>query len=591
MRDFFKSVFATITGLFLFTIITSVIGVFIIIGIGAALSSGSKQKVEVKANSVLKLNFDKPITERSRNNPFENVPGFPGQPSSLGLIEIRESLNKAAKDENIKGVYLELGSLSGGYASLEEIRTSLIKFKTSKKFIIAYAEMMSEKDYYLASVADEIYLNPAGGMDFNGLSSNYTFFKGLFDKLDIKPEIFRVGEYKSAVEPFFRTNMSDASKLQTLSFLNSIQNHNWENISKSRDIPVSELKKIADSLYASEPEDALKYKLITNVGYKDEALNSIRKKLKITEEKEKINFIQINKYIQNIDEDDTDGKNRIAVIIASGDIVSGDSENNVISSDNLVEQIKKARLDKKIKAIVLRINSPGGSAMASDVIWREIELAKKAKPIVASMSDVAASGGYYIAMGCDSIVAEPNTITGSIGVFGLMFNIEDMLKNKLGVTIDGVKTNAHASIGQRPLDDFEKRFIQKSVNKTYDKFTQKAAEGRKMSWEDLKKVASGRVWSGAEAKDVGLIDVFGGLEDAIKLAARLAKIKENDYQVRYLPRQKEFVEELFSKMNDDVQDRIFIKHFGDMAPYIKQVKELEKYKGVQLRMPYILNLK
>ena len=592
MKNFFKYVLATIIGLLLFSVIS--VGFFILmaVGIKQAVSQGP-QKADVKANSVLKINFDKPITERSKNNPFENVPGFPGQPSSIGLIEIRDALKNAATDGNIKGVYLELGSLSAGYASLEEIRQALLQFKKSKKFVVAYSEMMTEKDYYIASVADEIYLNPAGGMDFNGLSANYTFLKGLFEKLDIKPEIFRVGEFKSAVEPFFRENMSDASKLQTLSFLNSIQNYNWQNISKSRDVSVSELKTIADSLLASEPDDALKLKLITHVGYKDEALASIRKKLNIGEEKEKIEFVALNKYSQGNETENEAGKdNRIAVIIASGEIVSGSSnDNDMISSDNLVEQIKKARLDKKIKAIVLRINSPGGSAMASDVIWREVQLAKKAKPVVASMSDVAASGGYYIAMACDSIVAEPNTITGSIGVFGLMINIEGMLKNKLGITIDGVETNPHASIGSRPLDDFERRYFQKSVNKTYEKFTKKAAEGRKMNWEDLKKVASGRVWSGAEAKEVGLIDTFGGLDDAVKLAARLAKIKNDDYEIKYLPHQKEFLQELFSKMNDDVQEKIFSKQYGSFAPFVKQVRDLDKYNGIQLRMPYILELK
>ena len=588
MRQFLKFVVATLVGLSLFFVF------FLLIIFGIAAGSSKDEKAVIKDNSVLKIRFNQPITERSKNNPFENLPMFSGQSSSsLGLIEIREALKNAASDDKIKGVYLELGNAQAGIATVEEIRNALLDFKKSKKFVLAYSELLSEKDYYLASVADRIFLNPSGGMEFNGYSANYPFFKGAFEKLDIKPEIFRVGEFKSAVEPFFLDKMSDASKLQTLSYLGSIQEHNWKNISESRNIPVAELKKIADSLLVEFPEDALKYKLITDVGYEDEVLNVIRKNVGLSKEKDKINFVTVSKYLKGDKKiKESDSKNKIAVIIASGDIGGSKSQENEAIGDDFAAEVRKARLDEKIKAVVIRINSPGGSALTSDLIWREIQLTTKVKPVVASMSDVAASGGYFLAMACDTIVAQPNTITGSIGVFGVQFNIEPMLKNKLGITIDGVETNAHASIGSRPLDDFERKFIQRGVEKVYDDFTSKVAAGRKTSQDEIKKIASGRVWSGAEAKERGLVDVFGGLDDAIKIAGNLAKLKDNDFKTRYYPEKKDFsITNFLNEFSGEEEDRMLVKQFGSLATYVKKVQQLEKMKGIQMRMPFEVEIK
>jgi protease-4 len=589
MRQFFKFVLATLVGLLLF----SVIGFFFLFIILAAAGSSSEDKVVVKENSVLKINLNQNITERSKSNPFENLPNFSGETSSLGVLEIRDALKNAAEDNKIKGVYIELGMSNTGLASIEEIRNALIEFKKSKKFVITYSKVLSERDYYLASVADRIFLNPSGGMEFNGYAANYTFFKGTLEKLEVKPEIFRVGEFKSAVEPFFLDKMSDASKLQTLSFLGSIQNYNYEKIAEARNIPVATLKTVADSLLAEFPEDALKNKLITDLGYEDEVMTVLREKLDIKKEKDKISFIGVGKYLKAEKKiKESTSSDRVAVILASGDIGGEKTQENETIGDDLAQEVRKARLDERVKAVVIRINSGGGSAFTSDLIWREIELTKKVKPVVASMSDVAASGGYYLAMACDTIVAHPNTITGSIGVFGLMFNVEPMLKNKLGVTIDGVETNPHASMGSRPLDDFERKIMQRSVEKIYDEFTGKVAKGRKTTQEEIKKIASGRVWSGAEAKEKGLVDVFGGLDDAIKIAGNLAKLKGSEYKVRYYPEKKEFsITNLINEFSGQEEEKIAERQLGSLAPYVKKVKELEKLKGVQMRMPFEVEIK
>jgi protease-4 len=588
MLQFFKYVFATMVGLFLFFIV----GFFLMVGTISAISKDPETTIE--SNSVLKLNLNRPIEEMSADNPFDgmNIPGFRDQPSNAGLVQIKEALENAKLDDNIRGIYLEANYPMAGYATVEEIRNALIDFKKSGKFIYAYGEVYTEKGYYLSSVANRIFLNPAGGMELNGLSSNYTFFKGTFDKLEIKPEIFKVGEYKSAVEPFIREDMSEPSRLQTVSYLNSINNFTFQNIAGARGLQAADLQKIADSLLVQKPEDALKYKLVTDLGYYDELETALRKQLKMEEDK-KINFVSFSKYSKapKVKPVNT-SENRIAVIVASGEIVSGEGSGDNIGSDKIAAEIRKARLDKKVKAVVIRINSPGGSALASDVMWREIVLTKKVKPVVASMSDLAASGGYYMAMGCDKIVAHPNTITGSIGIFGMLFNVEGFLKNKLGITVDGVKTNRYADFPNvtRNLTEFERSVIQRSVEKGYDIFTSKAAEGRKMSQEELKKLASGRIWSGAEAVQNGLVDELGGLEDAVRIAAKSAKLKEDDYRVRYYPAPQNFIEEFFGGMKEENEARALRSQLGLLAPYASSILKLQHMEGIQARLPYDLEL-
>ncbi len=585
MWQFVKYVFATIVGLFIF----SVLGFFLFIGIASMLGS-SEDKASIDKNSVLKLDLNNPIQEIAVENPFAEFSG--GQGNVLGLNDIKSALANAKLDPNIKGVYLDVQYPSVGWATAEEVRDAIVDFKKSKKFVYAYGEVMTEKAYYLASVADKIYLNPAGGMEWNGLSAEYDFYKGTLDKLEIKPLVFRVGEYKSAVEPFFRENMSDANKLQNQVLINNIFDHAIENISKSRNIPVTTLKNLADSLLIDAPQDALKYKLVSHVGYYDEVETALRKELNIKED-DKIKFVGLSKYAKaekQVKEGPSDS--RIAIIVGEGAIYSGKSGDGNIGSETIAEELRKARKDKKVKAVVLRINSPGGSALASDVMWREIQLTRKVKPVIASMSDVAASGGYYMAMGCDKIVAQPNTITGSIGVFSVLFNFENTFKNKLGITFDRVNTNTHADWPSvtRDMTPFENDRLQKSTENIYATFTRKAAEGRKMPLAKLQSLASGRVWSGREAKANGLIDEFGGLDKAIQVAAQAAKLKEGEYRVKF-PAQKNVFEQFMNKITGDAEEQMLQKQLGDFAPYLKTLKKLQQMEGTQARMPFDINIK
>ncbi len=587
MLQFLKYVLATIVGLLLF----SFIGFLILVGIGTAMSS-SEKKTTVKENTVLKIDLDKPIEERSVDNPFNGFGPLSGSGDAIGLIEFKKTLKEAKDDKNIKGIYLQTENPMAGWASLEEVRKALIDFKGSKKFVYAYAETMTEKGYYLASVADKIYLNPAGDLEWNGLNAELSFFKGTLDKLGIKPEIFKVGDFKSAVEPFIRENMSDPNRLQVNSFLSSINNHMLVGIAQSRGLRVDSLKRYADELTIQKPADALRTKLVTNVGYQDELENLIRKQLGV-EEKKKINYVSLQKY-ENSEKksDEGSGSNRIAVIIASGDIHSGKSGDNSIGSETIVEEIRKARLDDKVKAIVLRVNSGGGSALASDVMYREVQLARKAKPVIGSMSDYAASGGYYMLMGCDKIVAQPNTITGSIGVFSLLFNTENFFKDKLGVTYDRVKTNTNADFpsATHEMTPFQKQTMQRATERIYAEFTSKAAAGRKLPVDSLRAIAGGRVWTGTQGKAIGLVDQLGGLDEAVKLAAQSAKLKEGDFQLRYQPRKKEFFEQLMNSFGGNEEAKIQAQ-LGELAPYVKYMKKLKTMEGIQMRLPFEIEIR
>ena len=586
MLQFLKFVLATLVGLLLFFLLSF----FILAGIGAAFSS--EDKAVIKDNSVLRLDLDKQIGEVGVENPFAELGLFGNDNETIGLKDIRDAIAYAAQDDQIKGIYLKAENPGAGWATLEEIRNELMEFKKSKKFVYAYAEAYSEKGYYLASLADKIYLNPAGLLEWNGLSADYEFYKGTFDKLDVKPLVFRVGEFKSAVETFTRTDMSEASKRQSVELLNALYGNYLDNVSKSRQIPASQLRGLADSLAITNAESAARYKLVTHVGYSDEVTAALKKELKL-DEKQDIDFVSLGKYLKG-DRPGAEGdfNKRVAVVIAEGTIISGEGDENNIGSDTFVKELRKIRENDKIKAVVLRINSPGGSALASDVMWREIELTRKKKPVIASMSDVAASGGYYMAMACDTIVAQPNTITGSIGIFAMLFNLENFFNNKLGVTFDGVKTNPHADWPTltREMTDFEKMKIQRSVEEGYATFTRKAAEGRGMPVEKLRGLASGRVWSGVEAKANGLVDVLGGLDEAIKIAAKAAKLGEGDYRVRYYPEKINPFQELIEKMSGQSEEKILVKKLGQLAPQFKIYQKLTEMQGLQARMPFEMKI-
>lgn len=585
MLQFLKYVLATFVGLILFVFLS----IFLLAGIGTMLSS--EEQVALTEKSVLRLDLNKPIQEVGVENPFAEIGGpFGGGENVIGLNDILVALKSAKEDKNISGIFLKTEGPQAGWATLEEIRNQLLDFKKSGKFIVTYGESYSEKGYYLASVSDKIYLNPAGGMEWNGISAEYQFFKGTFDKLGIKPEVFRVGEFKSAIEMFSRQDMSEASKKQSSELIGAINGNLLKNISASRKISVEQLKGLADSLAVEDPQSALKYKFVTNLGYWDEFETGLKKDLKL-ENKKEVTYVSLGKYLKSdLKKEDGDFNKRVAVIVAEGEITSGEGGDQSIGSETFVKELKKARDNDKVKAIVLRINSPGGSALASDVMWREIELTSKKKPIIASMSDVAASGGYYMAMGCDTIVAQPNTITGSIGIFGLIMNVTDFMNNKLGVTFDGVGTSPHADwpTATRDMTDFEKSRIQQSVNQGYANFTNKAAAGRKMSVEKLRGLAQGRVWSGVEAKENGLVDVLGGIDDAVQIAAKAAKLKDGEYRVRYFPEKKKPLEELFEKMMGDSEEKLMTSQLGELAQYAKTYKKLMNMGGLQTRMPFEL---
>jgi protease-4 len=591
--QFFKFVLATLVGLVVF----SVLGFVLIIGLVAALGSSGTSKT-VASNSVLELKLDKPISERKQSADLLGSGG-----ATIGLVGLKEVIGRAKDDDDIKGILLNLELVQGGMASLEEVRDALLDFKKAGKFIVAYHEITSEKSYYLSSVANEIYLHPQGTLEFNGLSSEVMFYKRLFDKAGIEPYIFRVGSFKSAVEPFFRENFSDSARYQTVSYLNSLNDHMLGQVAASRQIAAPRLKVISDSMLVHNAKDALRLKLVTKLGYYDEVQDYLRRKLGVKAD-DKPSVVSLSDY-QDTDKADADASdktssNRIAVIYAEGDIVTGRGSDDNIGSDKFAEAIRKARLDGKVKAVVLRINSPGGSSLASDIIYREVVLTKKVKPIIASMSDVAASGGYYIAMACDTIVAHPNTITGSIGVFGVLPNIQPLLADKLGITVDRVNTGKFSDLPTitRALSPYEKQQMQLEVNDIYADFTSKAAAGRHMPVERLRRIASGRVWSGSEGKKIGLVDVLGSYEDALKIAASRAHLRADDYEVQRLPRQKSAVEKFFSRFtSDDDEDqaaaeaRLLQAKLGPLYPAVRQYQQLMQMHGVQARLPYELEIK
>jgi protease-4 len=502
-------------------------------------------------------------------------------------------LERAKVDPKIKGIQLESSVPFGGYAQLSEIREAIDSFKKSGKFVLTYSDSFTEKGYYVASVADEVYLNPNGLLDFNGISANYMFFKKALDKLEIEPLVFRVGQYKSAVEPFLRENMSPENKEQTSSFLRSINNFVFDKIASSRSITVPKLNNIADSLLAYRPTTAEKLGLV-KLAYYDEFQSVILKKMKV-KEVDDLKYISLNDYLKAESPiKEVEGSDKIAILVAEGEIVGTKGGEGSIASEPFIKELRKLRDNKSVKAIVLRIDSPGGSSLASDNMWREIQLARKVKPIIASMSTYAASGGYYMAMGTDAIVAHPTTITGSIGIFAQWLNLDKFFENKLGITSDHVNTNAHSSFMTNPgeLSDFEKRLVQKFVDEGYESFTSKAAAGRKMPIAKLKSIAGGRVWTGAQAKQIGLVDELGGLQTAIDLAADKVKLKKGGYKVVVYPKVKSFIESLLEATDtkSTLSTRLIQKHI----PWGTAMMELDRIKqreGLQALMPYMIDLK
>ena len=586
---FLGNVLAVIVGLFAF----SIVAVLIVFGLLGMVAASSEEEVTLEKNSILHLDLNgRALVERTSEEDlvFGSFLDPFGGDNSAGLVNLKKAIEEAKTNENIKGIYLNAGLFGAGQAGLLELREALQDFKESGKFIIAYDEAYSEGGYFLASVADEIYLNPLGGIDFNGFSSEGIFLKGFFEKVGIKPEVFRVGEFKSAVEPFILDKMSPENRLQTQYFLDDINGHAIALIAKSRKIAKDSLIKINHQMLVRKPKDAVTYKLATALKYEDEVYSILKEKLGLKED-DQISTINATDLGGLAKSKNITSPNRIAVILAEGEIVDGNVE-GAISSEKFAKEIRKARKDENIKAIVLRVNSPGGSILASEVIWREMSEAKKVKPVIVSMGEVAASGGYYIAAPADTIVAQPNTITGSIGIFGILFNVQELVNDKLGVTTDVVSTGELSDFGNmaRPLTEVERTIIQSSVEDGYETFISRVAEGRGMHPDSVRKVASGRVWTGTQAKARGLVDVLGGLDTAVGIAA--AKIKAGeDYRVVYYPEKKQWFEELMLNFSDKVQVRILQSQLGEQYPLYQQIQKLKNYQGVQVRMTQDLVIK
>jgi protease-4 len=587
--SFFKTFFASLLALVVF----SVIGFFLFIGVMAAIISSSQEEVVVKSNSVLHLKLDAEINEMEVENPFAGMPFGGSDVPQIGLMQLKQALNHAKDDDKIKGIYLEVSYPMTGFSTLEEIRQSLIDFRKSGKWVVAYNEVMSEGAYYLSSSADKIFLNPEGEVEFNGLTVEVGFLKRLFDKLEIKPQVFRVGEFKSAVEPFLLEKMSPENRLQLTELINSIHTHMLERIAESRNVPKEKLKEIADKMLVRNAALAKEYGLVDELYYNDEFMAHLKSRLDSASKKKDINFITYNKYRKSFTEEESSTDNEIAVIVADGTIMPGkaDAQEHLIGADTFVDEIRKAREDDDIKAIVLRVNSPGGEFKASDMMWREVHLARQKKPVIASMSDYAASGGYYMAMDCDTIVAQPHTVTGSIGIFGVMFDMSQFLGNKIGVTFDEVKTGEFGELYTvtRPLTEAEKNFWQKNLNEYYDTFTGKAAEGRGLPVEAIRKVASGRVWTGAQAKEHKLVDVLGGFDDAVKIAATKAGIGDN-YTLRFYPKQKPFFEQIIAEFEEDAKVKAVKAELGEYSIWYDQFQKIRTYQGAQARMPFELQI-
>ncbi|MBC5837200.1 signal peptide peptidase SppA [Flavobacterium muglaense] len=584
---FLGNVLATIVGLFVFFMLFF-FGVILI----AALFGGESDAVVVKTNSVIELDLKN--IEYDYAGKYEDpwITIFSDK-KSIGLTDVIRAIEAAKTDDNIKGISILNDQSTLGMAQAKELRDELESFKKSGKFVMAYANAFSQKEYYLNSVANTIYLNPAGEMDFKGLAAEVMFFKDFQEKTGVKMEVIRHGKYKSAVEPFLENQMSDANKEQTTALLNAVWNSIVTEISTSRKIPVAKLNEIANGLLARTPEMAKAQKLVDIVAYEDVYHDAIRKALKVKndEDYDKISILDYTKN-NNTTSITTDTTNKIAIVYAQGEIQSGEGDVNTIGERSMRRSLQEARKDKNVKAIVLRIDSPGGSALTSDLIWREIELTKKVKPVVVSMGNYAASGGYYIACNANTIFAENNTITGSIGVFGILPNFSQLTK-KMGINVDQVRTHANASRYSPfvPIDENFKAVTLEGVEHVYNTFVTHVAEGRKMTYEQVDAIAQGRVWTGSEAIKIGLVDKIGGLNDAIAAAAQLSKTKS--YSTQNYPEYKKEFNELLAGLPFAQSKANFIKEEIGEQNYLlmQQVKKFQEQKGVQAMMPFAINIK
>lgn len=588
MKSFIKYTFASILGFILGGIILFFLFTSIVSGM---FRSSLNQVIKIESNTILKVQLASSISDRESNNPIDNFNPLTMEVSSgIGLYQILSNLEKAALDENIDGIYLNPGFIRAGMATLEEIRDGLIKFKKSGKFIIAYSDFFTQKAYYLASVADEIYMNPEGVFDFKGLRAEIMFYKGALDKLGVDPQIIRYGKFKSAVEPYLRENMSSESRKQIQGYINTIWNNMLQGISEERDISIIELNKLADDITIKNAVKADEFGFVDEIKYEDQVLDYLKTKT-ISLNKE-IKFISLSKYSQV---PETKGKkeytrDRIALIYASGTIGMGEGREGSIGSKRISRAIDKAMKNSNVKAIVFRVNSGGGDVLSSEIIWRQMQLAVKTKPLIVSMGDYAASGAYYISLPAKKIIAGENTLTGSIGVFGIYFTGKNLINDKLGIRVDGVQTNKNSGIGSlfRPFTEYERSVLQESVDDTYDTFLTRVSDGRNMKKEDVDKIGQGRVWTGKEAKEIGLIDEYGGILRAIELAAAEAGL--DNYRLMELPGLKDPLSELLNSLGLFSKVRMPNMPVYDYIIPAISLQEIFELKGLQLRVPYKVHI-
>jgi len=584
MKQFLKFTLATIVGIFIASLLIMLIS-FAVIG---AIAGAGESATVLKPNSVYELTLEGTLIDRSQDDPFSGAFNSAlGKSSeiSIGLDDVLSNIDKAKKDPNIVGIYLKGGSLSGGIASIKEIRNALLDFKKSGKFIVAYADNYSQRMYYLVSVADKILLNPQGMLELKGLSAQTMFFKKTLDKLGIEMQIVKVGTFKSAVEPLISTKMSDANRLQVTVFMNSIWKTIVNEISLSRKIPFEKLNMYADEMLMFQPTEKTKqYALVDSLVYNDQVDSILKMSDKSLKKGDKLVFVKHSAMNKVADTSKYD-KNKVAVIYAIGEIT--DNEGDGIVAKNMVKTINDVAKDNQVKAVVFRISSPGGSAFASEQICHAITMLKAKKPVIVSMGDYAASGGYYIAAMADKIVAQPNTITGSIGIFGVIPNISG-LNEKLGITWDGIKTNkmSDAITVNRAFTPEERSLMQNYVNRGYELFVKRCADGRKMKAVQIKAIAEGRVWTGEDALKIGLVDKIGGLNDAIKMA--VAKAKLTTYNISEYPEKEDFATKFMKNFSKDVETRFLKAQLGEQYHAFEQIKNLDKINGIQARMTYDL---
>ena len=594
---------------------TSCLGTLVALGIivggffvlGQQLSKGLVPVV--KPNTVLKLSFNDPIPELSNNTPQDQFDPESLFKETIGLTELCRIIDHAKTNSDVKGIYLDLSGVPMGWASAKVLHDKLLEFKAADKFIMAYANTYSQKSYYFASVADKAYIYPEGGMEFFGFAGQYPFFKGAMEKLGIEEQIFYVGKFKSATEPFRRKDMSEENRRQVSEYMGGMYSMYLEDLAKNRSIAKEELFRIANQGLIRQPKDAVDFKLLDGTRYKDEVLEELRELLG-TDEDDEIEIATPKKYL-SVHKDDIytfDKKNKIAVVYAEGSIVDGEGDPGSIGGEKYARIIRKIRKDDNVKAIVMRVNSGGGSALASDIIWRELEMAKKQGiKVVTSMGDVAASGGYYIASNSERIFAQDRTITGSIGVFGMLFNMRELLEDKMGITMDTVRIGEYSMLSQAPIyfkfGEKESNYIQESVEDVYRVFKTRVSEGRGMSMAAVDSVAQGRVWLGKKALEIGLVDELGGLEEAIAYVAKSANLEDDDYRTVSYPKTKTFQERLLASIGqggDDDEEKAKVvnelkkamvpNEFKEYMTYMQTLQHIKEMEGVQMRLPYIVDI-